>query len=1550
MKALHLGLALWLLVLASPIAAQTCPAGNPRIAPNSRYIASEPVAGQHIVQDQRTGLTWKRCLQGFTGANCATGTEVFNSWSVALSIADDEVFAGHSDWRLPTINELRTLVETGCHNPAINTAVFSNLNSPQVWSSTTYVSFQPTAWGVTFTNGESVVIGKSGGGSIRLVRGGQPLSSFNSGLDYTPDGYSFSAQNAVPVSTLRVSNTIIVGGITTPTGIGISGAAGSQYRINGGTWTSAPGEVNNGDSVDVRHSSAATLAAATTTTLGIGGISANFVSTTVSGGCPATVVTNGNDSGSGSLREIIATACPASTVTFQAGVSTVTLTSAELLVSQNLTINGGSGVTVSRSTAAGTPQFRIFNVQSGNNVNINGLTVSNGDHPVQAGGILNSGILTLNNMQISGNRAPQGGGLQNDSVLNLSNTSLVNNTANLIGGGLAIFGSSTILSNCTVAGNVAGNSSGGIFTAGNIGPLSITNCSIVDNRMVNTFEGAGAGINGNSVSVLLRNTIIAGNTNLRRNIPSDIFGDVQPTSAFNVIGSGGSGGLTNGVNNNQVGVSATALLFGPLGNYGGPTSTVPLLPGSVAINAGTSISAPVVDQRGIARPQLAAVDVGAYESRGFNLSIAGGNNQTTLITTAFAAPLSVSVTANGAGERVQGGIVNFTSLGIFASATFASNPATIDVSGVASTVATANGTGGSYSVLANANGNSGGAVSFALENNATLPTLSIDDVTAVEGNSGTTQFDFTVSVSSPTLPGGVRFDIATANGTASAGSDFLTQSLTGQVVPAGNSRFTVLVNGDNISEANETFFLNLSNVVGATVVDGEGLGTIINDDVHGITVVQSNGTTNVTEGGTTDSFTVVLTSQPEADVQIAVDGGTQVTAAPVPLSFTAANWNVPQIVTVTAIDDALFESNPHPGSVGFTVTSTDAGYSGFVVPVVDVTVTDNDPAPTISISSPSLPEGNAGTSVMNFVVSLSAVSGLPVNFIRETQDGSATASSDYVALAATPASIPAGQISVTIAVTINGDTVFEGDETFTLLLRTITNATPSPTISGTGTILEDDQQPTTTTIVSDLPDPTVVGQPYTVAVQVAASSSSPLGSVSISDGTGGTCGPVTLVAGTSPNSTASCDVTSTSIGAKTLTATYTPASSAFAAGSGTTSHQVNAAATTLSVTGPPRSQINTPSSFSFALAASAPGGGVPAGAVTLTSGGSSCQVTMPTATPNCTLSFGALGPATVTAAFVPGNANYLATSSSGAGNAQTTVFALSNLSISKDDGITSAAPGDSVSYVITARNAGPNDAPGTTVSDTFPAACSSVTWTCVGAGGANCTASGSGNIAEVVSLPSGASVAYTAACAIDVTASGALINTASVAVGANVDDLDLTNNSATDTDALTPQANLVAMLTAPTQVTPGFALNYSASARNDGLSNAEDVQLAVSFGSAGQFASVTPSAGGTCTTPAFGAAGNVVCRWMGLTTVGETRSLSGVLFSQANGTLELTATASSTTPDPVIGNNVGSASVTVGNGAGVPPAMLIPVTDRLTLALLALLLGLAGWVGMRRRG
>jgi hypothetical protein len=113
----------------------------------------------------------------------------------------------------------------------------------------------------------------------------------------------------------------------------------------------------------------------------------------------------------------------------------------------------------------------------------------------------------------------------------------------------------------------------------------------------------------------------------------------------------------------------------------------------------------------------------------------------------------------------------------------------------------------------------------------TPPSMSIANVTTIEGNSGTKQAVFTVQLSQP-ASSNVTYNIATANGTATAGSDYVAASASGQVISAGQSSktFSVTVNGDATYESNERFKVNLTGVTGATVTDAQGIGIIQNDD------------------------------------------------------------------------------------------------------------------------------------------------------------------------------------------------------------------------------------------------------------------------------------------------------------------------------------------------------------------------------------------------------------------------------------------------------------------------------------------------------------------------------------------------------------------------------------------------------------------------------------------------------------------------------------------------------------------------------------------------
>ncbi len=151
---------------------------------------------------------------------------------------------------------------------------------------------------------------------------------------------------------------------------------------------------------------------------------------------------------------------------------------------------------------------------------------------------------------------------------------------------------------------------------------------------------------------------------------------------------------------------------------------------------------------------------------------------------------------------------------------------------------------------------------FSLTPNGTgsggSPTLSINNVSVIEGNSGTTMATFTIGLSSAAGAGGVTFDIATQDNTAiAADNDYVVKSLPGQTIAAGNSSYTfdVTVNGDTNVEPNETFFVNVTNVTGATPMSVQGTGTIINDETTQINQIQGSGSTSplagqsVTTGG-----------------------------------------------------------------------------------------------------------------------------------------------------------------------------------------------------------------------------------------------------------------------------------------------------------------------------------------------------------------------------------------------------------------------------------------------------------------------------------------------------------------------------------------------------------------------------------------------------------------------------------------------------------------------------------------------------------------------------
>lgn len=276
---------------------------------------------------------------------------------------------------------------------------------------------------------------------------------------------------------------------------------------------------------------------------------------------------------------------------------------------------------------------------------------------------------------------------------------------------------------------------------------------------------------------------------------------------------------------------------------------------------------------------------------------------------------------------------------------------------------------------------------------------------------------------------------------------------------------------------------------------------ITDNDIAGVIVIQSGGATNITEGGATDTYNVLLQSRPASNVIITATPNAQASVGlgggvARQLTFTHGNWNVPQSVTVIAVDDALAEG-PHTATMAHTSASADGNYNGIGVSDVTAGITDNDTAyVNFSLASQSAMEN---TAAMTVNVTLSALSTLEVQ-IPFTVTGSASDPDDY-SITASPVSIPAGQWSTSITITLNDDFFDEPDETVILTMSDPTNGALGTLTTHTATLI-DDEAPGVTLAESGGNTSVTEGgatDTYTLVLQ-----SQPLDSVTITVTTDGT--------------------------------------------------------------------------------------------------------------------------------------------------------------------------------------------------------------------------------------------------------------------------------------------------------------------------------------------------------------------------------------------------------------------------------------------------------------
>ncbi|MBW4532174.1 MAG: VCBS repeat-containing protein [Aphanothece saxicola GSE-SYN-MK-01-06B] len=337
--------------------------------------------------------------------------------------------------------------------------------------------------------------------------------------------------------------------------------------------------------------------------------------------------------------------------------------------------------------------------------------------------------------------------------------------------------------------------------------------------------------------------------------------------------------------------------------------------------------------------------------------------------------------------------------------------------------------------------------------------FSINDVSIVEGNAGTSLAVFTVTLSNA-VAGGASVSYATANGTATAGSDYVATS--GTLNFTGNAGETktvsVTINGDTTVEPNESFFLNLSAPTnGVTLADSQGAGTILNDDAAPLPVISlAVSPASVIENGVANLvYTFTRTGDTASSLLVNYSiGGTATNGSDYGLigsSVTFAAGAATATVTVDPTADSVLEPDE---TVSLTLLANAAYTIGTAAPVTG-TIT-NDDAASFSINDVSIVEGNAGTSLAVFTVTLSNAVAGGASVSYATANGTATAGSDYVATSGTLNFTGNAGETKTVSVTINGDTTVEPNESFFLNLSAPTNGVTLADSQGAGTITNDD--------------------------------------------------------------------------------------------------------------------------------------------------------------------------------------------------------------------------------------------------------------------------------------------------------------------------------------------------------------------------------------------------------------------------------------------------------------------------------------------------------------
>ena len=802
------------------------------------------------------------------------------------------------------------------------------------------------------------------------------------------------------------------------------------------------------------------------------------------------------------------------------------------------------------------------------------------------------------------------------------------------------------------------------------------------------------------------------------------------------------------------------------------------------------------------------------------------------------------------------------------------------------------------------------------------PDITINNVSISEGDSGTKTVDFTVALSAANNFQIVTVNYATADGTASSPSDY--QSTSGQLMfnPGETSKpVTVTIVGDTTLESNETFFVNLTNPVNAVILDGQGQGTITEDEVAPMLSINDVSMNEGNSGTKIFQFTVSLSS-PALTGGVTFDIATQDNSATVANGDYVARSLTSQTIPagqqtytfdVTVNGDGDIEPNE---TFFVNVTNISGATTGDTQGVGTI---QTDDSPVLSINDVSMTEGDTGTKIFTFTISstMQAPAG-GITFDITTQDGTAqddnpaSEDNDYVANSTVGKIIAAGTTSTTFSVTVNGDKLVEPDETFSVV---ISNASGGMAVigddTGVGTIQNDDAA--LLVISQTYPGGGLSGATYqndyielfnqgstTVSfavtpysVQFLSTTASTWAKTNLTSGTIGP-GGYFLIQGTSGGANGAPLPTPDASGSLNLTSS-SPSAGKVALVVGTTLLTGNC----------PGDDGSAPFNPVDGTVADLVGyGGTSATANHCYEGSGPAPFTFGNNTIADFRKFGGCQDTNDNAAdFVTATPSPRNTSS------PINDCTAADVSITKTDSPDPVVNGSNVTYTITVTNQGPTTANSVSVTDNLPANVTFVS--CASTGSGVCAGSGNNRTITFTSLAAGASETITLVATANGPAGTPISNTATVS-STTADSISGNNSATTTTAVVNPTfANLSIVKTdSPDPVFPTGTLTYTLSVTNNGPDTAQSVVVTDTLSSDVTFVDCASNQGGVCggtaTSPTitFSSLANGVTATITIHVTVNSNVTAGTVFSN-------TASVTSATTDSMPGNNSDSEDTTV---------------------------------------